>query len=88
MPKIWEVTFTISDSCDIEAETEEEAIELAKEIIPDPKWTDDCYVATEIEPKKEPGDYSHWNEEAELIRRAENPEISGADYPPDPYDDY
>ena len=33
-------------------------------------------------------DYSHWNEEAEIVRRAENPEISGRDYPPDPYDDY
>ena len=34
------------------------------------------------------GDYSHWNEEAEIVRRAENPEIDGRDYPPDPYDDY
>ena len=27
------------------------------------------------------GDYSHWNEEAEIVRRAENPEIAGSDYP-------
>ena len=39
------------------------------------------------EPEIEPdGDYSHWNEEAEIVRRAENPEIDGRDYPPDPYD--
>ena len=30
------------------------------------------------EPEIEPGgDYSHWNEEAEIVRRMENPEISG-----------
>jgi len=32
-------------------------------------------------------DYSHWNEEAEIVKRMENPEIDGRDYPPDPYDD-
>ena len=32
--------------------------------------------------------YSQWNEESEIVRRAENPEIDGRDYPPDPYDDY
>ena len=30
--------------------------------------------------------YSHWNEEAEIVRRMENPEIDGRDYPPDPDD--
>ena len=40
------------------------------------------------DPPPEPeGDYSHWNEEAEIVRRAENPEIDGRDYPPDPYDE-
>ena len=30
------------------------------------------------EPEIEPdGDYSHWNEEAEIVRRMENPEIDG-----------
>ena len=38
--------------------------------------------------EKDDGDYSHWNEEAEIVRRAENPEIEGRDYPPDPYDEY
>ena len=31
-------------------------------------------------------EYREWNEEAEIIRRLENPEIDGRDYPPDPYD--
>ena len=46
-------------------------------------------AAAHAEPQTETdGDYSQWNEEAEIVRRAENPEISGRDYPPDPYDDY
>ena len=48
-------------------------------------------AAAHAEPQTETesdGDYSHWNEEAEIVRRAENPEISGNDYPTDPYDDY
>ena len=31
-------------------------------------------------------DYSQWNEEAEIVRRMENPEIDGRDYPADPFD--
>ena len=46
-------------------------------------------AAAHAEPQTETdGDYSHYNEEAEIVRRAENPEIAGRDYPPDPYDDY
>ena len=50
-------------------------------LVPIPDFPDDDEPA--IEPD---GDYSHWNEEAEAIRRLENPEIEGRDYPPDPYD--
>ena len=50
---------------------------------------EDAAAFAEADPKPESdGDYSHWNEEAEIVRRAENPEISGNDYPPDPHDDY
>ena len=40
------------------------------------------------EPEQGEGDYSHWNEEAEIVRRAENPEIDGRDYPPAPPDPF
>ena len=58
-----------------------------------PEGSDDLHRGRcgirEADPEPESdGDYSHWNEEAEIVRRAENPEISGNDYPPDPYDDY
>ena len=46
---------------------------------------EDAAAAQEKEVLRD-GDYSHWNEEAEIVRRAENPEIGGRDYPPDPYD--
>lgn len=39
-------------------------------------------------PNEPEGNYSHWNEEADIVHHAENPEISSGDYPPDPYDDY
>ena len=40
------------------------------------------------EPEQDEGDYSHWNEEADIVRRAEDPEIDGRDYPPDPPDPF
>ena len=52
-------------------------------------YIEDAAAFAEADPEPESdGDYSHWNEEAEIVRRAENPEIDGRDYPPDPYDDY
>lgn len=70
------------DNCTV-ADWEEGRCEVVDGVlvsIPDFPEDDD----PEIEPN---GDYSHWNEEAALMRRAENPEIDGRDYPPDPYDD-
>ena len=46
-------------------------------------------VDGDVLPKRVDGDdddYSQWNEEAEIVRRAENPEIDGREYPPDPSD--
>ena len=45
-----------------------------------------CDFVDELLEDESDGDYSQWNEEAEIMRRAENPEISGRDYPPDPHD--
>ena len=49
---------------------------------------DAIYPAPAEPPHDDGEDYSHWNEEADIVRRMENPEIDGRDYPPDPYDDY
>ena len=53
-------------------------------------YENDFTITSGAEPEVSDGDsddYSQWNEEAEIMRRAENPEISGNEYPPDPYDD-
>ena len=90
------VTITITDYCEIEADTEAEARTAALDHIPDyqifkdPEGLKEIMVVETIddEPTEPTGGYSHHNEQAEQIRRMENPEISGAEYPPDPYDDY
>ena len=52
------------------------------------KTLDTMDFDNDVMPERVDGDYSHWNEEAEIVRRAENPEIEGREYPPDPYDEY